>query len=267
VSMKYFAVFAALPWIASQISEAQDLSGKAMLSDFIHSRRAQNVFDERQFLSRLLAAFLTLLVCMSFLALVEFGTVMVPKLFEREQITTVNLLVVDQKSIVKPNQHVHAIKAHPAAAPPPKLTVLPEPRSVSPGVIFSSNAVSDKLPDLGSALDNASGSGAIASAACHISLPTSPAPLGGGTVVGFEDRATSLDRIKRTRVALHGEIDPAYADNQRVVVRLDNYSVPRALLVPKNMQVHIGDRIQAQDTYRNAMLPCNYIPNLIIFPP
>lgn len=100
------------------------------------------------------------------------------------------------------------------------------------------------------------------SSACLLVMPPAPAGFGMGTVVGFEDRATSLARIKLTEANTGGPIDPAYIDNQRVTVRLMNGNY-RVLLVPTTMQVQVGDRIRFQGGFRNMSLPCNYVPNLI----
>jgi hypothetical protein len=71
-----------------------------------------------------------------------------------------------------------------------------------------------------------------------------------------------LALIQTTQRKIGGLIDPDYADNQRVNVGLDG-GVVRLVLVPKTMQVHIADTINWQEGYRNAKLPCNYIPALI----
>ena len=97
---------------------------------------------------------------------------------------------------------------------------------------------------------------------CLLVGPPAPTAFGQGTVISFEDRATSLARISRTEAQNGGKIDPDYIDNLRVTVRLTNgrYQV---LLVPKTMTVHPGDRVMVQGGYRNINLPCNYVPNLI----
>ena len=95
-------------------------------------------------------------------------------------------------------------------------------------------------------------------------LQTSPAPvaLGAGAVESFIDRATAQALIERTQAQAGGKIDPDYVDNLRVAVRMDDGS-RATVLVPKAMAVRVGDRVTVESSYRNAQLPCNYIPNLV----
>jgi len=55
--------------------------------------------------------------------------------------------------------------------------------------------------------------------ACVLAARAAPAAFGSGTVVSFEDHATSLARIPRAEAEIGGQIDPAFVDNQRVAVR------------------------------------------------
>jgi hypothetical protein len=97
---------------------------------------------------------------------------------------------------------------------------------------------------------------------CMLVESPQPTQRGSGTVVSFEDHTTSLRRIERTQASVGGQIDPDYIANQRAIVRVGNgrYVV---FIVPKTMQVHLGDRVLVQNGYRNINLPCNYIPQLI----
>jgi plastocyanin len=97
---------------------------------------------------------------------------------------------------------------------------------------------------------------------CLMVMPQSPTAFGNGVVMSFDDRAMSMARIQFTQAQTHGQIDPDYIDNQRVIVRLGSGEL-RVFLVPKTMQVHPGDRVTFQGIYRNMNLPCNYVPNLI----
>jgi hypothetical protein len=97
---------------------------------------------------------------------------------------------------------------------------------------------------------------------CPMVMPPSPIAFGNGVVMSFDDRAMSMARIQFTQAQTHGQIDPNYIDNQRVIVRLGSGEL-RVFLVPKTMQVHPGDRVTFQGIYRNMNLPCNYVPNLI----
>jgi hypothetical protein len=91
--------------------------------------------------------------------------------------------------------------------------------------------------------------------------PMSPTPqlIGLGTVIGFEDHALSLARIQVTEAQAGGKIDPAYIDNQRIIVQRPSGQTS-VFILPKGMTVQIGDRVTLQNGYRNMALPCNYIP-------
>ena len=91
---------------------------------------------------------------------------------------------------------------------------------------------------------------------------TAPRLLGFGTVVGFEDRALAMARIRFTEQQSGGRIDPAFIDNPRVVVKSPAGQL-RTFILPNTMRVQIGDRVMVQNGYRNAALPCNYVPNEI----
>jgi hypothetical protein len=98
--------------------------------------------------------------------------------------------------------------------------------------------------------------------ACVLAARTAPAAMGSGTVVSFEDRVTSLARIPRAEADIGGHIDPSFIDNQRVVVRMSD-GLAEIFLTPRTMPVNLGDRVTIQGIYRNAQLPCNYVPPLI----
>ena len=76
------------------------------------------------------------------------------------------------------------------------------------------------------------------------------------------DQATALNMLQQTEAQNHSKIDPDYADNLRVQVRLAN-GKPLVALVPKAMTVHVGDHVTFQGGYRNTNLPCSYVPSLI----
>jgi hypothetical protein len=119
--------------------------------------------------------------------------------------------------------------------------------------------------DLGPALDLVApasspvGSGAQA---CALRAPPVPTAMGGGTVESFIDPARAQALIVRTQAQAGGKIDPDYVDNLRVAVRMDD-GQRATVLVPKAMDVRVGDRVAVEGSYRNAKLPCNYIPNLV----
>lgn len=142
----------------------------------------------------------------------------------------------------------------PAAAPAPQVPLSPPVQTASlPPAAPSAFAAPARVPTPAPATQ---------SNVCLLVGSPSPTGFAQGTVMSFEDRATSLARIQRTEAQSGGKIDPDYIDNQRVAVRMmgGRYQV---FLVPKTMTVHLGDRVTVQGGYRNINLPCNYIPNLI----
>lgn len=89
-----------------------------------------------------------------------------------------------------------------------------------------------------------------------------PQHFGLGVVVGFENHDISLARIQLTQNQMGGKIDPSYIDLQRVNLRMPNGRII-TFIQPKNLPVHVGDRVTVQDAYRNVNLPCTYIPQQI----
>jgi hypothetical protein len=97
---------------------------------------------------------------------------------------------------------------------------------------------------------------------CALRTPPAPNALGAGVITAFIDHDRAIALVDRTQQQAGGKIDPDYIDNQRVTVRLDNGG-RATVLIPKPMSVRLGDRVTVQGAYRNAQLPCNYIPNLV----
>ena len=235
-----------------------------LLSDLTYLHGPQS-FDHRK-QNRVLAALLTLLVCAIVIAIIKYGGVRLPMGSINEHVTMMSLNSTNQAPERDSGKNMRMAKIKPVTAQIPQFTIAPEPKpKIISEAIVPPNTMSGSLPVIGSSTDFGSSLGDQAGSVgtCHLSLPSTPARLGDGTVLGFEDRTTSLVRIKQTQAMLHGEIDPTYIYNQRIIVRLDNGQT-RALILPEGMQVHAGDRVQAQDTYRNPALPCHYVPNLIV---
>jgi hypothetical protein len=99
--------------------------------------------------------------------------------------------------------------------------------------------------------------------ACHLALPTAPGTSYRGTVLSFVDGTASMNQINRIQSKSGGRIDPAYTDRQRVSARGNDGNL-NFFSVPPNLEVHVGDQLMLQNWYRNAKLPCNYVPNLVI---
>jgi hypothetical protein len=57
-------------------------------------------------------------------------------------------------------------------------------------------------------------------------------------------------------------MDPTYVGRTAVVVHLDS-GRDQVGRMPPGLDVHVGDRVSLQGVYRNAALPCHYIPNLV----
>lgn len=143
--------------------------------------------------------------------------------------------------------------AHPAVSPIPQAPAPVQTASLPPATPVGSATAPISNPTLAPTGQ---------SNVCLMVMPPSPTGFGSGMVMSFEDRATSMARIQVTQAHAGGQIDPDYIDNQRVTVRLVDGEY-RVFLVPKTMQVHAGDRVNGQGSYRNINLPCSYIPNLI----
>jgi hypothetical protein len=238
-----------------------------LLSGLIYRHGSQNFIHQKQ--NRALAAFLTLLVCAIVIAIVDYGVVRLPVGVINTHVTMMSLFSTKQAPKLDSGRKYADDQIKPVTAQIPQFAIAPEqkPKIISEAIVLS-NTFSDSLPVIGFSTDFGSSSGDQAGSpgTCHLSLSSAPARLGGGTVLGFEDRAASLVRMRQTQAILHGEIDPAYIYNQRIIVQLDNGQT-RALILPEEMQVHAGDRVQAQETYRSPALPCNYVPNLIVSAP
>lgn len=68
--------------------------------------------------------------------------------------------------------------------------------------------------------------------------------------------------LQRTQAQFQAKINPAYVSNLRAVISPDG--VHRLfVLVPGGMTVKIGDQVEFAGAYRDASLPCHYVPNLI----
>src|SRR6185312_10335923 len=98
--------------------------------------------------------------------------------------------------------------------------------------------------------------------ACALRAAPAPVALGNGTVQSLVERTEAEAMIVRTQAMAGGKIDPDYANNQRLAVTLDD-GQRFTVLAPPGMVVHVGDRVAVQSSYRNAQLPCNYVPNLV----
>jgi hypothetical protein len=88
------------------------------------------------------------------------------------------------------------------------------------------------------------------------------AALGSGTVTTILTPAMIKANIEGGQAQAHGLMDPAYVDRSAVLVHLDT-GQDQVGRPPPGLALHVGDRVMLQGWYRNAALPCHYVPNLI----
>ena len=98
--------------------------------------------------------------------------------------------------------------------------------------------------------------------ACSIQMSTVPAPAGVGVVVKLLSQAEAMTLLERTQAQVGAPIDSVYLNNVRAVLRQPDGG-SATVLVPYGMVLIPGDRVAYQSSYRNAALPCSYVPNLI----
>ncbi|MDB5439533.1 MAG: hypothetical protein JWM33_1960 [Caulobacteraceae bacterium] len=97
--------------------------------------------------------------------------------------------------------------------------------------------------------------------ACLVSLARAPRPLGEGVVVNLLTDQAAKALLARTEANLGAPIDPAYLNNQRANVRLED-GRRATVLLPLGMAASPGDRIAYQGAYRSPGPGCSYVPNL-----
>lgn len=93
-----------------------------------------------------------------------------------------------------------------------------------------------------------------------------PRPAVGGQIEGFLPQAEAMAMIPRSEEAANGRIDPAYIHNLRALFHPDgappNVRVP--VLVPKGMNVYVGEHVEMVGGHASPKLACHYIPNLVV---
>lgn len=82
-------------------------------------------------------------------------------------------------------------------------------------------------------------------------------------IIKFESKAAAMQRIKLTEIASGGTIDPAYTDNQRVVLQAASGRT-WWVLVPTGMVVHLGEGVSFIPGHGDPGNLCLYTPNLIV---
>jgi hypothetical protein len=94
-------------------------------------------------------------------------------------------------------------------------------------------------------------------------LSSTPKPAIYAAVLKFVPQAVAEQRIANTEQKKQAVIDPAYANNQRVIV-MDKSGRQYLVVVPKGMVVHIGEGVSFIPSHGDPNNLCDYIPNLII---
>jgi hypothetical protein len=81
-------------------------------------------------------------------------------------------------------------------------------------------------------------------------------------VLQFLSHTASVTRLMDTEHRTGGTIDPAYVNNQRVLVRISP-SKGVVAVVPAGMQVQLGEVVTFIPGHAEPDNPCVYIPNLL----
>ncbi len=98
--------------------------------------------------------------------------------------------------------------------------------------------------------------------ACSIHMSNVPAPAGEGVVVKLLSRTEAMALLEQTQAQVGAPIDSVYLNNVRAILRQPDGG-SATVLVPYGMVLIPGDRVAYQSSYRNAALPCSYVPNLV----
>jgi hypothetical protein len=154
--------------------------------------------------------------------------------------------------------------AIPSAAPAPSVAAPAAPRIIYVPRDIPAPAAAATAPPSPPAPPPAAANAlpAAATTACTLRISPSPSAMGAGTVTGFQTQALATAYIGLNEQQIGGKIDPDYVNNLRAEVRMDNGATAN-VVVPRAMAVRVGDRVTAQRGYRNALLPCNFIPPLV----
>ena len=86
-------------------------------------------------------------------------------------------------------------------------------------------------------------------------------PAGKGIVIRILSQSEATALLSKTQVTVGRQIDAAYLNNTRAVIRADN-GVPETVLIPYGMKIVVGDRILYQSAYLSPRPLCSYVPNL-----
>jgi hypothetical protein len=100
---------------------------------------------------------------------------------------------------------------------------------------------------------------------CRPNSYTFAGQTGHGQVVGFLSTDQAARLMQETQRNSRLAINPDYIANTRALVHIDQSleGSRYVYLVPKDMNVRIGDRVDVVGGHLDPSLPCHYIPNLI----
>jgi hypothetical protein len=95
-------------------------------------------------------------------------------------------------------------------------------------------------------------------------MPGAPTVM-SGTVIGVIDHNQSLRTFANTGAANGGAVNPAFLNDERVMVQPDpgTNGGSRNPVVPANMHVAIGDHVTYQTPYRDPASACQFIPSVV----
>ncbi len=94
-----------------------------------------------------------------------------------------------------------------------------------------------------------------------IHLADRPHPAGKGIVIKVLSQSEAVALLSKTQDIVGRQIDAAYVNNVRVIIRADD-GRSKTILIPNDMMVLVGDRVSFQSAYLSPRPLCNYVPNL-----
>ncbi|OLP49407.1 hypothetical protein BJF91_20405 [Allorhizobium taibaishanense] len=96
--------------------------------------------------------------------------------------------------------------------------------------------------------------------------PLVPPPPRPAIILGFLTPAQSEHSVEITQAKTNVLIDPAYRDNLRASVHPVNApkDAKTIAIIPKGMNVHMGDQVAIVGWHASPTLACRYVPNSVV---
>lgn len=94
-----------------------------------------------------------------------------------------------------------------------------------------------------------------------ISMADKPRPAGKGIVIKVLSQSEAMTLLSRTQAIVGRQIDAAYVNNVRAIIRADD-GTSKTILIPYGMTIVVGDRVSFQSAYLSPRPLCSYVPNL-----